>query len=201
MGRSGEDLGGSIPFSHFKQCLKPRGAALGKVALTLVTVWAPWTLCVLGRLHLCSRPKWKSTCAPSDGHLTRPKECLQGQVSSPAHGQTSLGRSPPRGHLWLRPWLWDGVHPTLGPWDVYTPGTCRVPGPECLQRGDLANSITWCLPGAELPTRHRGPRTTTPDTALAPMEKPVDQRLRRLISDYKLRCCMDQAWWIWEGFL
>lgn len=182
--RSGEDLGGSIPFSHFKHCSKPRGAALGKVALTLLTVWAPWTLCVPGRPHLCSRPKWKSTRAPSDGHLIRPKERLQGQVSSPAHGQTSAqGRSPPCGHLWLRPWLWDGVHPMLSPWDVYTPGTCRVPGPECLQRGDLANSITWCLPRAEFPTRHRGPRATTPDTAPAPMELAGFARRYLLIKD------------------
>lgn len=61
-----------------------------------------------------------------------PKNASRVGSGSSAHSQTSLGRSSPCGQLWLRPWLLLGVYPRLGPWDVYTPGTCRVPGPECL---------------------------------------------------------------------
>lgn len=78
----------------------------------------------MGALRLVhQRGPWRS---PDSENASRVRS------GSPAHSQTSLGRSPPYGHLWLCPWLLVGVYPRLGPWDVYTPGTCWVSGPERL---------------------------------------------------------------------
>lgn len=165
-GRSQEAL-----FHSFTQqtLLEARGATSGKVALTLITGVAPWTLCALGKPHFCARPKWEATSGPSGEHSPDPRNASRVGPGSQAHSHISRGRSGPCSHLWPSPWLLVGVNPRLRPWDVHALGTCRAPGPECLQRQGRANQHHAVpSPGR---TKHRGLTATIPETAPIPMER------------------------------